>query len=133
VDAIGWVLLGFILGSGAAIAVLMNADIVRRGSADRTPEAAITGAPHVRLDLAPAQAPVPFAIARPVEPVPVLALVPPAGQAAPSSPAPAQTAAKAPGKTAIRPAPVSAGPQMVEDAAATGMTSHVESRPTDLY
>ena len=111
VDAIGWVLLGFVLGAGAAIAVLLNANFAHRSVA---PESAIAvrQAPPLRFTLAPVRTQ-PAAI---VQPAPVL------------------TPVQAPGKAAAPPRKPAAAPEPVaEDAAAAGMTSRIQGQDSDLY
>ena len=122
VDAIGWVLLGFVLGAGAAIAVLMNADFVRRGPAAE-PAIAVRAAAPLRFAIAPV-APQPAVIA---PPAPAPAFLGPF--LAPKTSLPASP--KAPAGVARKPAAV---PEPVaEDAAAAGMTSRVQGRDSDLY
>ena len=125
-NAMGWILLGFVLGAGAAIAVLMNADFVRN-----TPQPAYA----VRLALTPrvaspiAQAPAMMLQPARLEPVTVPAITLPTKPAAFASAAPS-----APAKASIKkPGPTGALSQVSEDAAAVGMTSRTDSRPNDLF
>ena len=121
-NAMGWILLGFVLGAGAAIAVLMNADFVRRGPAAE-PAIAVRAAAPLRFAIAPV-APQPAVIA---PPAPAPAFLGPF--LAPKTSLPASP--KAPAGVARKPAAV---PEPVaEDAAAAGMTSRVQGRDSDLY
>jgi hypothetical protein len=123
VDAIGWVLLGFVLGAGAAIAVLLNANFSHRAVAPE-PAVAVRQAPPLRFTLAPVRTQ-PVAI---VQPAPALAPVLP-----PVTPV-ARTPAPAPGKAAAPPRKLAAAPEPVaEDAAAAGMTSRIQGQDSDLY
>lgn len=131
-DAIGWVLLGFVLGAGAAIAVLLNADFPRRAA---TPEAShiMASGPVLRLQLdqAPRQAAAAVAPPAPAVASAAPAAIPPllATAARPATaPSPAAPAtAKAPRKGAATAEP------MADDAAAAGMTSRSEGGDSGLY
>ena len=108
-DALGWVLLGFLLGAAAAVATMMHAELPRHAAA------------------APAAAPRPAYIAplpRP-EPAPAVVARRPASVrpviATPAQPAPAAAtvAARAPAGAAS----TAEDDQVADDAAAAGMTS----------
>jgi hypothetical protein len=122
------VLLGFLLGAGAAIAVLLNADFVRRAAPPEAPalQASIPLRPRLEVSrpaviVAPQSLP-PIALAG--QPIPTAILTTPASPRPP---------VKAAGKAAAKVVAASTAPQVAEDAAATGMTSHADSRATDLY
>ncbi len=132
-DAIGWILLGFVMGAGAAIAVLMNADFT-----GRMPEAGygVRLALPRRLEAQTIRQPAIIVQSSPLAQTLIPAIVAPIKEPALASGAPtlargtpARTSAKAPAK----PAPSGAASQVSEDAAATGLTSHTDSRPSDLF
>ncbi len=111
-DPLGWILLGFLLGAGAAITVMMHANL----SVRRMPE-------PLKLLTPPAAAPKP--------PPPPSAPAAPASAVTPSkpaavAPAPA-TAMASSGPGLIAPGPPDA--QVEEDAAAAGMTSQPPKAP----
>ena len=122
VDALGWVLLGFVMGAGAAIAVLVNADFGRR---EPGPTMAIRQSPPLRFEIAPV-ARQPTLI---LPPAPSPAFLGPVAGLAPKTPQP--PAAKPPAGPAHKPA--AASEAVADDAAAAGMTSRVEGRDSDLY
>jgi hypothetical protein len=124
VDALGWVLLGFVLGAGAAIAVLMNASFVHRGPA---PVLTASQGPSVHVQAEPALQPavIPASVAPPRLVLPPAALIP-APAAKPATPAPGA----APASRKARPAVSEA---VADDAAAAGMTSRSEGGDSGLY
>ena len=117
-DAIGWVMLGFLLGAAAAIAALMHADF--------------RSSPHPDLS----------GLIR-IAPVRVLAPAPPAASFLHPPPAVVRTAATpevktspnaaAPTPSKPKPPPVSDTAQVDEDAAAAGMTSHTPRGVPEIY
>ena len=134
-DAVGWVLLGFVLGAGLAVFALLHADILRRAPPPSPP-------PAVRASLEPApMAPLVPAVA----PLPAITPVGPAKPALPASASPpgpdalaSAGAASAKGvavaaKADISPSqpPPSSDQQVANDAAAAGMTSRKNA--SDLY
>jgi hypothetical protein len=135
-NAMGWMLLGFVLGAGAAIAVLMNADFARQAAQapysvrlSLTPRVTTKASRPAALILKPAplEAVLAPAIALPTQPI-ALASASPAPPASPSPPA------KPASRSPIRKSPLAgAVTQVTEDAAAVGMTSHTDSRPNDLF
>lgn len=132
-DAIGWVLLGFLLGAGLAVFALLHADLLVRPA---LPAEAKLAAPPVPPPMtAPARPPI-----ADVAPASALSFVPPSEppdstQALVS--AGAASAKRAPasrlpaGPTKPRPSPAGADAQVADDAAAAGLTSR--SAGDDLY
>ena len=111
-DALGWILLGFLLGAAAAVATMMHAELPRSAAAAQPPAAGRLAyiAPSPARS-APAMAAATIASRAPVSPHTVLAAPasPPASEAGPDTPAKA--------------APAAVDEQVAEDAAAAGMTS----------
>jgi hypothetical protein len=126
VDAVGWVLLGFVMGAGAAIAVLMNADFARRPAAP-APAVAVREAPPLRFTIAPL-APRPAVAQPPTSVLPGLVLALPPTKPAAQTPT---TAAKSSASPAHKPS--AAAEPVAEDAAAAGMTSRIQGQDSDLY
>jgi hypothetical protein len=133
-DAIGWVLLGFVLGAGLAVFALLHADSVLRRAPPAPPRAAASPAPAqpawvhappAALAPLPAVLPVPPESASPPGPV---ALAGAAG--ARSAPAAAKPNRPPAPKPAPKPAP-RADQEVADDAAAAGLTSR--SGSGDLY
>ena len=106
-DALGWILLGFLLGAAAAVATMMHAELPRHASV------ATAAAPRpAYIAPLPRPEPAPAVVARrPTTVRPVIAAAAP--------PAPRAVAAPAPARTA----PTIQDEQVAEDAAAAGMTS----------
>ena len=130
-DAIGWVLLGFVLGAGAAMAVLLNANF-----GARKPDVAANQGPSVRLELSPAApAPPPIVVSAPAALPPQVSTVQPAPEAAPAvvqaAPKPALAAAS-PARAARKP-PSGVPEAVAQDAAAAGLTSRSEGGDSGLY
>jgi hypothetical protein len=140
-DAIGWVLLGFVMGAGVAVFALLHADILVRNHAPTIQASAGTDS-LANAPLVPAVAPLPAV--KPAPPIAAVAHAPPAS-AAPPAPALADAGAASAKGVAVdaaqalpsgpRPAP---GPdqQVSADAAAAGMTSRsgaTDSGGADLY
>jgi hypothetical protein len=123
VDALGWALLGFVLGAAAAVAALLHADFHVQAPRETSR--------LIQLHTAPAAAQLALqALIRAPEPRP-----PPAVTAKPAAPTPAPKATTPAAGSSIsmyKPAiPKSA--QVDEDAAAAGMTSRPSSDVSDLY
>jgi hypothetical protein len=116
--ALVWMLLGFLMGAGAAVAVLTRADF-----SDRAPP------PLVRVRLTPL-VPAPQALPAPAAP-PVAPSAATLAGVAPVAVSKASATKASMTPPAARPPPPS--PQVVEDAAATGMTSRGGAHESDLY
>ena len=118
-DALGWILLGFLLGAGAAVATMMHAELAHRSAASP-----ISVQPRPAY-IAPSPARPPLA-----GPLPMMGpRIPPAARpllASPPRPSAASaTATATAGRVAPTrsPAPAAVDEQVAEDAAAAGMTS----------
>lgn len=113
-DALGWVLLGFLMGAGAAIALLVHADPARQLLAVvRPPAAPSRSAPIARLANTIAVS----ARAQPARPQP-----------------PASASALATAPRAIRSVePPAPNAEVAEDAASAGLTARAATDTPDLY
>ena len=113
-EAIGWVLLGFLLGAALAIATLAHADWIKQ-----LPQT-------FRTSISP-----PVQVTAPAAPRKLTALAPSAAN--PTSEALPQSSAPPSGPSAMpsKPAPGEEA-QVADDAAAAGMTSRSNATSTDL-
>ncbi len=137
-DSLGWILMGFMLGVGATVAVLLHAEFGRRAASP----AALASAPRSAPAVSPAELAAPAPILAPAILAPSnLAAVGrttsrPKAATTDSGPEPnggtaRRTPPHAPNLPARRVAPAD-DPQMAEDAAAAGMTSRRQAAD-DIY
>ncbi len=135
-DAVGWILLGFLLGSSLAVFALMHADVRGMARAFTSPAPAPSGAiirysPPVSaapLVAAPRSEPQTLTLAATAPaaaPSPTVSALASAGAASAHAPGAASKPAAATPPAPSRPAPASdaTDTQVADDAAAAGMTS----------
>jgi hypothetical protein len=139
-DAVGWILLGFLLGSSLAVFALMHADVrgMARSLASTAPPtsgAIIRYSPPASAAQPPAEpTPEPKAVTLAatlpaVAPPPAVSALASAGAASVHSPGAAPKPAAGPPAALSKPAPASnaADTQVADDAAAAGMTSRASA------